>query len=237
MPKLELSNVTAGYGEAVAIRDISLRVDEGEIVTLLGSNGVGKSTILRTISGLVTPRSGTLTYGNIDLRTVKPWDVIKNGIAHVPEGRRLFPAMSVRENLIMGAKAVNAGAAEIEERLEEVCTIFPRLRERINQIAATMSGGEQQMCACGRALMAKPRLMLMDEPSLGLAPKIVEVIFEIIRKVNEQGVAILLVEQNATAALSVAHRAYLMENSRIVREGQAQVLAQDDAVRRAYLGI
>jgi branched-chain amino acid transport system ATP-binding protein len=237
MPKLELSNVTAGYGEAIAIRDISLRVDEGEIVTLLGSNGVGKSTILRTISGLVTPRSGTLTYGDVDLRSVKPWDVIKNGIAHVPEGRRLFPGMSVRENLIMGAKAVNAGAEEIEARLEEVCTIFPRLRERINQIAGTMSGGEQQMCACGRALMAKPRLMLMDEPSLGLAPKIVEVIFEIIRKVNEQGVAILLVEQNATAALSVAHRAYLMENSRIVREGQAQVLAQDDAVRRAYLGI
>lgn len=237
MARLELSNVTAGYGEALAIRDISLHVDEGEIVTLLGSNGVGKSTILRTISGLVVPHSGTIAYGDVDLRTVKPWDVIKNGIAHVPEGRRLFAGMSVRENLIMGGKAVRASPQEIEQRLEEVCAIFPRLQERISQIAGTLSGGEQQMCAFARALMAKPRLMLMDEPSLGLAPKIVEVMFEIIRKVNEQGVAILLVEQNATAALSVAHRAYLMENSRIVREGEAQVLVQDDAVRRAYLGI
>ncbi|MEH2510368.1 branched-chain amino acid transport system ATP-binding protein [Nitrobacteraceae bacterium AZCC 1564] len=234
MSRLELSNVSAFYGDAQALFGIDLVVEPGEIVAIIGSNGAGKSTVLRTISGLVKPREGTLKYDGQDLAAIDPWSVVSSGIAHVPEGRRLFRDMSVQENLMMGAYHRNAdGRAD----LERVYTLFPRLAERREQLAGTMSGGEQQMAAIGRALMAKPRLLLLDEPSLGLAPKIIETVFETIRNINAEGVGIVLVEQNAQLALETARRAYLMENGRIVKTGNASDLMNDDVVREAYLGL
>lgn len=235
MSRLELSNVSAFYGDAQALFGIDLIVEPGEIVAVIGSNGAGKSTVLRTISGLVKPREGTLKYDGRDLAAINPWSVVSSGIAHVPEGRRLFREMSVQENLMMGAYHRNAGDGRAD--LDRVYTLFPRLAERREQLAGTMSGGEQQMAAIGRALMARPRLLLLDEPSLGLAPKIIETVFETIRNINAEGVGIVLVEQNAQLALETARRAYLMENGRIVKTGIASDLMNDDVVREAYLGL
>lgn len=234
MPRLELSNISAFYGDAQALFGIDLVVEPSEIVAIIGSNGAGKSTVLRTISGLVKPREGTLKYDGRDLAAIDPWSVVSSGIAHVPEGRRLFRDMSVQENLMMGAYHRNADS---RADLERVYALFPRLAERREQMAGTMSGGEQQMAAIGRALMAKPRLLLLDEPSLGLAPKIIETVFETIRNINAEGVGIVLVEQNAQLALETARRAYLMENGRIVKTGNASDLMNDDVVREAYLGL
>lgn len=235
MSRLELSNVSAFYGDAQALFGIDLLVEPSEIVAIIGSNGAGKSTVLRTISGLVKPREGTLKYGGQDLAAVDPWSVVSSGIAHVPEGRRLFREMSVQENLMMGAYHRKAGDRRSD--LDRVYNLFPRLAERREQLAGTMSGGEQQMAAIGRALMARPRLLLLDEPSLGLAPKIIETVFETIRNINREGVGIVLVEQNAQLALETARRAYLMENGRIVKTGNASDLMNDDVVREAYLGL
>jgi len=235
MSRLELSNVSAFYGDAQALFGIDLLVEPGEIVAIIGSNGAGKSTVLRTISGLVKPREGTLKYDGQDLATIDPWSVVSSGIAHVPEGRRLFREMSVQENLMMGAYHRKGGDGRAD--LDRVYSLFPRLAERREQLAGTMSGGEQQMAAIGRALMAKPRLLLLDEPSLGLAPKIIETVFETIRNINVEGVGIVLVEQNAQLALETARRAYLMENGRIVKTGNASDLMNDDVVREAYLGL
>jgi branched-chain amino acid transport system ATP-binding protein len=235
MSRLELSRVSAFYGDAQALFGIDLVVEPGEIVAIIGSNGAGKSTVLRTISGLVKPREGTLKYDSRDLAAMDAWSVVSSGIAHVPEGRRLFREMSVQENLMMGAYHRKAGNGRAD--LERVYTLFPRLAERREQLAGTMSGGEQQMAAIGRALMAKPRLLLLDEPSLGLAPKIIETVFETIRNINAEGVGIVLVEQNAQLALETARRAYLMENGRIVKTGNASDLMNDDVVREAYLGL
>lgn len=235
MSRLELSNVSSFYGDAQALFGIDLIVEPGEIVAIIGSNGAGKSTVLRTISGLVKPREGTMKYDGQDLAAISPWSVVSSGIAHVPEGRRLFREMSVQENLMMGGYHRNAGGGRAD--LERVYTLFPRLAERREQLAGTMSGGEQQMAAIGRALMARPRLLLLDEPSLGLAPKIIETVFETIRNINAEGVGIVLVEQNAQLALETARRAYLMENGRIVKAGNASDLVNDDVVREAYLGL
>jgi branched-chain amino acid transport system ATP-binding protein len=236
MSRLELSRVSAFYGDAQALFDIDLVVEPGEIVAIIGSNGAGKTTVLRTISGLVRPREGSLKYDGRDLASTHPWSVVSRGIAHVPEGRRLFRDMSVQENLMMGAYHRN-NAADGKVDLDRVYTLFPRLAERRDQLAGTMSGGEQQMAAIGRALMARPRLLLLDEPSLGLAPKIIETVFTTIREINSEGVGIVLVEQSAQLALETAQRAYLMENGRIVKTGSASDLMNDDAVREAYLGL
>ncbi|KAB0268423.1 ABC transporter ATP-binding protein [Microvirga brassicacearum] len=236
MSRLELSRVSAFYGDAQALFDIDLVVEPGEIVAIIGSNGAGKTTVLRTISGLVRPREGSLQYDGRDLASTHPWSVVSHGIAHVPEGRRLFRDMSVQENLMMGAYHRN-NAADGKVDLDRVYTLFPRLAERRDQLAGTMSGGEQQMAAIGRALMARPRLLLLDEPSLGLAPKIIETVFKTIREINSEGVGIVLVEQSAQLALETAQRAYLMENGRIVKTGSASDLMNDDAVREAYLGL
>ncbi|MDF2813058.1 MAG: branched-chain amino acid transporter ATP-binding protein [Microvirga sp.] len=236
MSRLELSRVSAFYGDAQALFDIDLVVEPGEIVAIIGSNGAGKTTVLRTISGLVRPREGSLQYDGRDLAATHPWSVVSHGIAHVPEGRRLFRDMSVQENLMMGAYHRN-NAADGKVDLDRVYTLFPRLAERRDQLAGTMSGGEQQMAAIGRALMARPRLLLLDEPSLGLAPKIIETVFKTIREINSEGVGIVLVEQSAQLALETAQRAYLMENGRIVKTGSASDLMNDDAVREAYLGL
>jgi branched-chain amino acid transport system ATP-binding protein len=236
MSRLELSRVSAFYGDAQALFDINLVVEPGGIIAIIGANGAGKTTVLRAISGLVKPREGSIRYDDRDLASSNPWTVVSMGIAHVPEGRRLFRQMSVQENLLMGAYHRNK-AADSKVDLERVYTLFPRLAERREQLAGTMSGGEQQMAAIGRALMARPRLLLLDEPSLGLAPKIVETVFETIRRINREGVGIVLVEQNAQLALETAQRAYLMENGRIVKSGDSPTLMNDDAVREAYLGL
>jgi branched-chain amino acid transport system ATP-binding protein len=236
MSRLELRGVSAFYGDAQALFDIDLVVEPGEIVAIIGSNGAGKTTVLRTISGLVKPRDGSLQYDGRNLASATAWSVVSSGIAHVPEGRRLFREMSVQENLMMGAYHRN-NATDGKIDLERVYTLFPRLAERRDQLAGTMSGGEQQMAAIGRALMARPRLLLLDEPSLGLAPKIIETVFKTIREINADGVGIVLVEQSAQLALETARRAYLMENGRIVKSGDASALMNDDAVREAYLGL
>ena len=232
---LELDAVETFYGRIQALKGISLDVREGEIVTLIGANGAGKSTTLRTINGLSAPRRGTVRFAGQDITGRPAHQIVRQGISQSPEGRRLFGRMSVRENLELGAfQRADKGA--IGEDLERVLTLFPRLRERHNQKAGTLSGGEQQMCAIGRALMARPRLLLLDEPSMGLAPRLVAQIFDIVTEINQQGVTILLVEQNASQALQRAHRAYLLETGRIVRGASAAELLADDAVRAAYLG-
>jgi len=232
---LAVENLVTHYGPVEALKGITLHVNKGEIVTLIGANGAGKSTTLRTISGLVRPTRGTITYEGHDLTALPPDRIVALGIAHVPEGRRVFPHMSVMENLELGAYTRTDKRA-IQEDLDRVFTLFPRLAERRWQLAGTMSGGEQQMLAIGRALMARPRLLLLDEPSMGLAPIIVESIFSVIQDINRQGTTILLVEQNANLALSVAHKGYVLETGRVVLSDTAERLRENEAVRRAYLG-
>jgi branched-chain amino acid transport system ATP-binding protein len=233
---LELEDVHTFYGSIEALKGISIDVREGEIVTLIGSNGAGKSTTLRSINGLNHPREGTITFQGREITDEAPHNVVKMGISQSPEGRRLFPRMSVIENLQMGAFQ-RADRAGMREDMDRVFTLFPRLAERKNQKAGTLSGGEQQMCAIGRALMARPKLLMLDEPSMGLAPIFVEKIFEIVREINEQGTPILLVEQNALMALDTAHRGYVMETGTIVLADDAKALRENDQVRETYLGV
>ena len=232
-PLLRLTEVEAGYRDLVAVRDVSLEVRAGEAVALIGANGAGKTTTLRAISGLLPLRRGRIDLDGERIDGRAPSQVVARGIAHVPEGRHLFPTMSVRENLELGARDRAGRAAG----LEGVFTLFPRLRERERQLAGTLSGGEQQMCAIGRGLMARPRLLLLDEPSLGLAPVMVKLIFEVLATINASGTAILLVEQNVPRALALAHRAYVVENGRIVLEGPRATLQQSAHVKQAYLGL
>ena len=232
---LELDDVHTYYGSIHAIKGVTLDVYDGEVVTLIGANGAGKSTTLRSINGLNHPRKGSIRFQGRDITQESPHDVVKMGISQSPEGRRLFPRMSVMENLEMGAFQRNDKAG-IRESLDRVFELFPRLQERKNQRAGTMSGGEQQMCAIGRALMAQPKLLLLDEPSMGLAPIFVERIFEIVVEINKQGTPILLVEQNALMALDVANRGYVMETGSIALADDAKALAQNEQVRKTYLG-
>ena len=234
MSMLKVEDLNVYYGSIHAIKGVSFEVNEGEIVTLIGANGAGKSTTLNTIGGLLKPKSGSITFESHDVTTTPGSKVVSLGMALCPEGRRVFQQMSVKENLEMGG--FTRPASEIPESLENVFEHFPRLKERQKQVAGTLSGGEQQMLAMGRALMSKPRLLMLDEPSMGLAPLLVEQIFEIICELNRAGTTILLVEQNAQMALSIAHRAYVMETGKIVKEGSAEALMHDDAVRKAYLG-
>jgi branched-chain amino acid transport system ATP-binding protein len=234
-PILELRDVHTYYGAIQALKGISIEVHEGEIVTMLGANGAGKSTTLRSINGLVTPRQGAIMFQGRDITHEPPHEIVKTGIAQSPEGRKLFPRMSVLENLEMGAFQREDRPA-IREDMERVFSLFPRLAERRNQKAGTMSGGEQQMCAIGRALMARPKLLMLDEPSMGLAPIFVERIFETIVEVNKQGTPILLVEQNALMALDVAARGYVLETGKIALADDAKALRENEDVRKTYLG-
>ena len=235
-PLLELEGVHTFYGSIEALKGISLEVNEGEIVTLIGANGAGKSTTLRSINGLNTAKRGRIVFRGKDITRRSPHDIVEMGISQSPEGRRLFPHMSVLENLEMGAFQ-RKDKDGIREDLERVYSLFERLEERKSQRAGTLSGGEQQMCAIGRALMARPTLLMLDEPSMGLAPIFVEKIFEIIREINEQGTTILLVEQNALMALDAAQRGYVMETGRIALHDDAKALRENEQVQKAYLGI
>jgi branched-chain amino acid transport system ATP-binding protein len=234
-PLLQVENVETFYGSIQALKGISLEVHDGEIVTLIGANGAGKSTTLRSINGLNHPRRGSIRFGGNDITHDPPHEIVKRGIAQSPEGRKLFPRMSVTENLEMGAFQRSDKAA-FKEDMDRVFELFPRLAERRHQKAGTMSGGEQQMCAIGRALMARPKLLMLDEPSMGLAPIFVERIFETIVEVNKQGTSILLVEQNALMALDVAKRGYVLETGHVALADEAKALAQNPEVRKTYLG-
>jgi branched-chain amino acid transport system ATP-binding protein len=233
---LTIKNLQVHYGAIRALDGISLEVEEGEIVTMIGANGAGKSTTIRTISGLVRPSQGEVIFEGAPVHTLEAHQVVALGISQSPEGRRVFANMSVRENLELGAYSRNPHNAEIKSDMERVFTLFPRLKEREKQLAGTLSGGEQQMLAIGRALMARPRLLLLDEPSLGLAPFLVQSIFHIIQDINHQGVTVLLVEQNANQALKIAHRGYVLETGRVVLADTAANLLKNDLVRQAYLG-
>lgn len=232
---LKINNINVYYGAIHALKGVSVEVNEGEIVTLIGANGAGKSTILRTISGLLKPKTGEITFLGESIAGIAAQDIVKKGISQVPEGRRVFANMSVLENLELGAY-IRKDGREIKQDLDTVFSRFPRLGERRGQMAGTLSGGEQQMLAMGRALMSRPRLMLLDEPSMGLAPLLVKEIFSIIQEINATGTTILLVEQNAHMALSIANRAYVLETGRITLTGDAKELAASEAVRKAYLG-
>ena len=232
---LKIDDINVYYGAIHAIKGISLEVNEGEIVTLIGANGAGKSTTLRTISGLLKPKTGTMTFEGKNIAGVPAHNIVKAGISQVPEGRRIFAEMSVMENLDLGA-FIRKDKDGIQKDLKMVFERFPRLEERKNQEAGTLSGGEQQMLAMGRALMSRPRLLLLDEPSLGLAPLLIREIFSIIQDINKTGTTILLVEQNANMALSIANRAYVLETGRITLSGDAKELAASEDVRKAYLG-
>ena len=232
---LEVKNIQVAYGKIIAVKDISVTVNEGEIVTLIGSNGAGKSTTLRTISGLIKPKSGEITFNGKRIDGMPGHDIVSLGICHSPEGRRIFPRMTVKENLELGAFLRNDKTA-VNADMDRVLDLFPRLKERIKQTAGTMSGGEQQMLAVSRALMGDPKLLLLDEPSMGLAPVLVELIFDTIVKIRKQGITILLIEQNATAALEVADRAYVLESGKVKMSGSAAELRSDDKVTKAYLG-
>jgi branched-chain amino acid transport system ATP-binding protein len=232
---LEITNLTAGYGPIQAVASLTLRVDHGEIVTLLGSNGAGKSTTLKSISGLLKQKTGVISFEGQEIQKLPPERIISRGISQVPEGRKIFGRLTVDENLDVGAYLVKDPRV-ILERKEQAFSLFPRLAERRHQKGGTLSGGEQQMLAIARALMQAPRLLLLDEPSMGLAPLLVEAIFEIIQKLNSGGTTILLVEQNARMALQVAHRAYVLANGRLSMEGKAGDLAHDPEVQKAYLG-
>ena len=232
---LEAKDLNVYYGAIHALQGVSFTVEEGEIVTLIGANGAGKSTTLKTISGLLRPRVGDVLLRGESLKTMPAQDIVRRGVIHVPEGRKIFAPLTVQENLEMGAFS-RKDKAEIRQNLERVFKSFPRLKERLNQLGGTLSGGEQQMLAIGRGLMAQPKVLLLDEPSMGLAPILVEEIFSIIKEINAQGVAILLVEQNALMALSVANRGYVLETGRIVLEGTGQELLHDPQVMKAYLG-
>jgi len=236
-PLLSVRGLACGYGDVQVLWDVDLEVERGSIVCLIGSNGAGKTTLLRTISGLLPVSSGTLQFDGIDLRGAAPAATVAAGISHVPEGRRLFTGMSVRDNLLMGAYARRDGAAEVRRDLERVFSIFPRLAERSNQDATTLSGGEQQMCAIGRGIMARPRLLMIDELSLGLAPRLVDELCEALVAINQAGVSILLVEQDVVTALEIAAYAFVLDRGRTIRRGSAAELLGDPAVREAYLGV
>jgi branched-chain amino acid transport system ATP-binding protein len=232
---LTVDTLSVNYGAIRALKDVSCRVEKGEVVALIGANGAGKTTILNTISGIVPALSGRITFENEEITRLAPHLIVQRGISQVPEGRRVFARMSVLENLELGAYS-RSDKQEIRDGIEHAFTLFPRLKERMKQPAKTLSGGEQQMLAMGRALMARPSLLLLDEPSMGLAPMLVEKIFEIIQEINKTGTTIMLVEQNANMALSVAHRAYVLETGEVVLQGKAADLAADPEVRKAYLG-
>ena len=235
MAMLEVNDLEVYYGVIQAIKGISFHVDKGEVVALIGANGAGKTTTLHTVTGLLSPKSGQVLFEEREITKVPAHKIVSMGMAHVPEGRRVFAELSVYENLKMGAYTRN-DKSEIEESLKNVYKRFPRLEERKNQMAGTLSGGEQQMLAMGRALMSRPKIILMDEPSMGLSPIMVNEIFDIIRSVSESGTTVLLVEQNAKKALSIADRAYVLETGKIVLEGKAKDLLEDDSIKKAYLG-
>jgi len=232
---LTVSNLEVCYGVISALQDVSLEIASGEIVTLIGANGAGKTTLLRTTSGLITQTRGTITFDGHDVSTKRPHEIVRLGMSHVPEGRQVFPAHTVRENLLLGAYQDN-DKARVRENLDRVFSTFPVLAERREQKAGTLSGGEQQMLAIGRALMIRPKLLLLDEPSLGLAPLIVRKIFQIIRDINAAGTTVFLVEQNAHMALSIAHRAYVLQTGRVIKSDEAKKLLEDPDVKKAYLG-
>jgi branched-chain amino acid transport system ATP-binding protein len=236
MALLHIENLHTYYGSVQALKGINLEVEEGEIVTLIGANGAGKSTTLRTISGLIRPREGQITFGDQDITRLPAHRIVEAGISHAPEGRQIFSTLTVTENLNMGAYSLGGDTEVIEENRHRVFGLFPRLEERKDQLGGTLSGGEQQMLTIGRALMARPRLMMLDEPSLGLAPMLVKAIFSTVREINARGVTVLLVEQNARAALKVADRGYVLETGHVVLSGPAGELLQDERVRKAYLG-
>jgi branched-chain amino acid transport system ATP-binding protein len=236
MPMLEVKDINTYYGNIHALKGISLTVEQGEIVTLIGSNGAGKTTTLCSICGLQKPRSGSIRLDGEDINKYKAHQVVSKGVAMVPEGRGIFARLTVAENLDLGAYS-RSDRADVREDLERVFTIFPRLKERQRQVAGTLSGGEQQMLATGRALMTRPRLLLMDEPSMGLAPVLVDAIFEVIKVINKEGTTILLVEQNALMALSIAHRGYVIQTGQIVLQDTAANLKNNEMVQKAYLGI
>ena len=233
---LNIENLQVSYGKIKAIKGISLNVNQGEIVTLVGANGAGKTTLLKTISGILSPTEGVINFDGADLSKIKPYQRVINGICQAPEGRGIFPGMTVRENLEIGKYSRETAKVEMAEDLEMAYSLFPRLKERENQAGGTLSGGEQQMLSIGRALMSRPRLLLLDEPSMGLAPKFISAIFNIIQEIKKQGMTILLVEQNAAKALSIADRAYVLETGNITKEGSGKELLNDPAVRAAYLG-
>ena len=233
---LELNRINTFYGKIQALRDVSLKVEDGEIVTLIGANGAGKSTTLMSICGVIHPRKGDILFDGKPIQQLPAPEIVKRGISQVPEGRLIFPELTVRENLDLGA-FLRTDKKGIADDMEYVFQLFPILRERVSQTGGTLSGGEQQMLALGRALMARPRLLLLDEPSLGLAPIIIQQIFKIIQKVNEDGTTVFLVEQNANQALHIANRGYVMENGVVVMEGKAQELLSSEKVRKAYLGM
>ena len=233
---LRLDGIQVGYGDMTAVHEASLEVREGETVALIGGNGAGKTTTLRAVSGLLPLRSGSIEFAGERLDGLGPAGVVARGIAHVPEGRQLFPTMTVRENLELGARSVEARRRRAET-LAWVFDLFPRLSERQKQVAGTLSGGEQQMCAIGRGLMAKPRLLMLDEPSLGLAPVVVRAIFEDLQRINRGGLTILLVEQNVLRALQLCHRGYVLENGRIALEGAREALLASTHIKQAYLGL
>lgn len=235
MAMLEIKDLEVYYGMIQAIKGISFNVNEGEVIALIGANGAGKTTTLHTISGLLTPKNGTVTFEGKDITKTPAHKIVAAGMAHVPEGRRVFASLSVLQNLKLGAYT-RSSKEEIEESLQMIYKRFPRLEERKNQLAGTLSGGEQQMLAMGRALMSKPRIILMDEPSMGLSPIFVNEIFDIIKSVSASGTTVLLVEQNAKKALSIADRGYVLETGRIVLEGKAENLLNDESVKKAYLG-
>jgi branched-chain amino acid transport system ATP-binding protein len=232
---LELSGVHAGYGDFQALFGVDLRVEPGEAVGVVGPNGAGKTTLLRVISGLIRARAGTLRFGGADLAAVPAHDLPVLGIAHVPENRRLFPQLTVEENLKVGAY-IKSARARFQERRDHVFELFPRLKQRRHQLAGTMSGGEQQMCAIGRALMSGPRILLLDEPSAGLAPLVVQQVFDLVRRIRQEGLTVLIVEQNVAQVLRVVDRAYVLETGRVAAEGASAALAADPAIRRSYLG-
>ena len=234
MPMLNVENINVYYGAIHAVKDVSFHVNEGEIVTLIGANGAGKTTTLQTVSGLLHARTGTITFQNENIAGVPAHKLVSRGLAQVPEGRRVFLQMSVKENLEMGA--FTRPGSEVDASIAEVYERFPRLKERMHQVAGTLSGGEQQMLAMGRALMSKPKLLMLDEPSMGLAPILVEQIFDIIKELHKAGTTILLVEQNAEMALKVADRAYVLESGSVALSGTGAELAASDAIKKAYLG-
>lgn len=233
---LQLAKVSAGYGDYQVLFDISMDVRAGEAVGVLGANGAGKTTLMRVISGMLHPTSGNVTFEGTDLARTPAHEIVGRGLAHVPEGRRLFPGLSVWDNLRIGAYTIEA-RKRFDERVEHVFTLFPRLKERRQQIAGTMSGGEQQMCAIGRALMSGPKILLLDEPSAGLAPVIVEQMFDLVRQVRSEGVTVLLVEQNVTDVLDVVDRAYVLDIGRITLSGTSAELQNSEEIRQIYLGI
>lgn len=237
MTMLKVNHIQSCYGPVIALHDISLHVDLGEIVVLLGVNGAGKSTTLKTISGLMNPVRGTVEYEGQRIDKLSPENIVRKGIVHVPEGRRIFPGLTVRENLIMGTSNRKVTRAETEAGIERVLETFPDLKRLMSQLGWSLSGGQQQMVAIGRGLMANPKILMLDEPSLGLAPVIVKQVFQVIQQINQQqGVTILLVEQNASLSLRIAHRAYLLETGRVIRSDTAANLMRDDSVRNALLG-